>query len=117
LVKLPFQRPGDDISILVADQVEQTVTVVRRSFPFGHVELVLPNLLPMLASRNDSMWKTGKDVPKSLISEALGFDAHVERSPSALPSIGTVPGDHCWSNWSSGNPACCMFSVGLSLEF
>jgi len=47
----------------------------------------------MLASRNGSMWNTGKDMPKSLISEALGFDAHVERTPSALPSISTEPGD------------------------
>jgi hypothetical protein len=37
--------------------------------------------LPMLASRNASIWKTGKDMPKSLISEALGFDAHVESTP------------------------------------
>jgi len=104
LVKLPFQRQASPEppwtaglfnrrDILVADQVEQTITVVRRGFLFGHVELVLPNLLPMLASRNGSMWKTGKDMPKSLISEALGFNAHVERSPSALTSIGTGPGD------------------------
>jgi hypothetical protein len=55
------------------------------------------------------MWKTGKDMPKSLISEALGFDAHVESTPSALPSISTKTGNQYWSNWPSGNPTCYVF--------
>lgn len=98
LLEIPFQRPRlhlnlpeyqNCLPILVADQVERSIAVVRRGFRFGRVQLVLPNLLPMLASRNGSMWNTGKDMPKSLISEALGFYAHVKRSPSALTSIRT----------------------------